>query len=160
MTASFVIGSVFVLSSAVGVSTVLIASSRRRIRHTEALVELVRHIRTHIEYFLTPVDLIFSDFRNETLESCGFCPVLRDSGLAEALRTGGGSFSPETRLIAEKFASSLGDGYRDGQLRLCDFCISGLSEQLERERESYDRNLNMYRFVPCLLALFIILCFL
>lgn len=160
MTLRFIVGSVLLFAASAAVSVSYAASSRKRIADTDALIDLVRHIRVHIEYFLTPLDRIYSDFSSDALGSCGFSEVLKKRGLTEAIRSGKANTSKKTSEILLKFSESLGEGYRNDQLDLCDLCISSLTEQLSHEREEYAKKSDLYRFVPGLLAVFIILCFL
>lgn len=159
MTFLFAAGSSLVFASSLAAASSVVSGKRKRIRHTEAILGLFSHVRSNIEYFLTPVDGIFADFRNDALESCGFSRVLRESGIDAAVRSNTASFSPQTGELLLSFSSSLGKGYKEEQLRLCDYFREKVSEELERERESLKRNLPAYRYAPPVFALFIILCF-
>ncbi|MBR7033534.1 MAG: hypothetical protein IKI03_07900 [Clostridia bacterium] len=159
MTAAFAAGASLVLACSLAVTVSVVSDKRKRIRHTEAVLDLISHVRSNIELFLTPVSGIFSDFRNDDLEACGFSAVLRDSGIEEAVRKGAASLSVETEEVLTFFSSSLGKSYKEDQLRLCDYCGEKIKAELEREREELKRNVGAYRFAPLIFALFIILCF-
>ena len=159
MTVSFAAGASLVIACSLGVSVSLLSEKRKRISHTEAILGLISHVRSNIDHFLTPVDGIFAEFRNETLESCGFSAVLRDSGINGAVGSHTASVSDETEAILSYFSRSLGGGYKDDQLSLCDYCSEKIEAELKREREDLKRNLTAYRFAPPIFALFIILCF-
>ncbi|MBQ7475219.1 MAG: hypothetical protein IJS78_04795 [Clostridia bacterium] len=160
MNAPFLIGSSLVLASAGGVTLSLFSGAKRRIRHTEAILDLIGCIRSEIDFFLRPVAPILADYRNEALEECGFLPVMRERGLRAAAESGTASLTDGTVAVLCRFADSLGGGYKEEQLRLCDFTCSGIAEELNRARNELERDGNVYRFVPILSALFIILCFL
>ena len=159
MTASFAAGSCLVLVSAVSVGACAAAESRKRIKYTEAAYDLVCHARQTIDCLLTPVGSIFSDFKNESLEKCGFLKILREDGLTAAVSSRAASFPDGVDELLVRFADSLGNGYKDDQLHLCDYYASKLTETLDRERAELEKNIDAYRFVPALLALFVILCF-
>ncbi len=160
MTVSFAAGASLVLGCSLTVTMSFISEKRKRISHTEAILALISHVRSSIDHFLTPVDGIFTEFKNEALESCGFSAVLRDSGICGAVGSHTASLSEETEAILSYFSRSLGGGYKDDQLKLCDHCSEKIEAELEREREELKRNLTAYRFAPLIFALFIILCFL
>ena len=160
MTVSFVTGASLVLGCSLGASLSLVSEKRKRIIHTEAILGLILHVRSNIDHFLTPIDGIFAEYRNETLESCGFSAVLRNSGIDGAVSSHTASLSDETEAVLAYFSRNLGGGYKDDQLNLCDYCCEKLEAELEREREELKRNISVYRFAPPIFALFIILCFL
>ncbi len=160
MTLSFTAGSSLVLACSLAVAVSVVSEKRKRIRQTEAILELISHVRSKIDQFLTPLDGIFSDFRNEELEACGFSEILRSAGIEEAVVAHTASLSADTEQVLTFFSASLGQSYKEDQLRLCDYCIEKIRAELERENESLKRNVTAYRFAPLIAALFIILCFL
>ena len=160
MTAPFAAGASLIVISAIAVSVSAMTESRKRVRDTEAVLELISHAKSDIDCFLTPVDVIFSDFRCDALESCGFMNVLRQSGIEKAVSSRTASFSENTKDILLRFSSSLGRGYREDELRLCDWAYDGVSKELEKEIAGIRRNSGAIRFAPLIAALFFILCFL
>ncbi|MBQ6263785.1 MAG: hypothetical protein IJK58_09760 [Clostridia bacterium] len=159
MTFPFAAGVSLVLVSSLAVSYSFISDKRKTIRHTEAILELISHVRSNIDFFLTPVEGIFEGFKNDALESCGFSDVLRRSGIEKAVGIHAASLSKVTEDALVNFSRSLGRSYKEEQIRLCDFCSEKVSAELEREREELKRNLGTYRFAPLIFAFFIILCF-
>ena len=160
MTASFAAGASLVLAGSFAASSSFVSDKKRLIRHTEAVLGLISHVRTDIDHFLTPVGGLFEDFRNDDLESCGFSSILREKGLDAAVCSQTASLTEETQEILRCFSSALGRSYKEEQLRICDYCTVRISEELAREREKLKRDLGTYRFAPLIFALFIILCFL
>ena len=159
MTLPFTAGALLVIASSLAISASFVSDKRKKIRHTEAILELISHVRSNIDYFLTPVDGIFEGFKNDALESCGFCDVLRKSGIEKAVDEHTASLSQATEDTLAYFSRTLGRSYKEEQIKLCDYCAEKISEELEREREELKRNLGTYRFAPLVFALFIILCF-
>ncbi len=51
----------------------------------EAFSMLISHISGQIDGFLSPLERIYAEFKNTTLERCGFLPELRRSGGMSAL---------------------------------------------------------------------------
>lgn len=160
MTAPFLIGSALVLGSFCSVGFFASSGRKRRLYHTEAALELIGRVRASIDCFLTPVNDIFAGFSNEPLEECGFLDVLREKGLTAAALSGTASFPEQVTELLVSFSTSLGEGYKEEQLKLCDFYGDAILKVLESERSEYEKDIRLYRFVPALLALFIILCFL
>ena len=158
MTAVAAAGSAVLLASSLflGYSTLRVKNAVSR--NTRSLADLVRFIRSDITYFLTPLDGLFAAFADENLEKEGFSAVLRANGLAAALDSGTLVLSPGTEKIMREFAASIGKGLRDGEINLCDCTVERLTAEEERLREELEKRRDVYRFVPPLGALFLILC--
>lgn len=160
MTAAAVAGSAVLVMTSLAVGHTAVASRNARIRQTHSLAELVRFIRSNISFFLTPLDGLFAAFDDEYLGKTGFCEILRRDGLDAALKSGSLDLSPETEKIMDRFVSKLGKGLRDEEISLCDYTAGRLSEEERRLCDELERCRDMYRFVPPLGALFVIVCLL
>ncbi len=158
MTAAAIAGSAVLLLSSIAIGHETVRSKNVRIRHIRSLVYLVRFIRSNITYFLTPLDGLFSKFDDEDLNKTEFCDVLRREGLEAALRCGALRISRETEMIMNEFAAALGKGLKDEEINLCDYTIGRLTEEEQRENDELERCRDVYRYVPPLSALFLILC--
>ena len=160
MTAAAIAGSAVLVLTSLSVGHAAVSSKNARIRHTHSLAELVHFIRSNIAFFLTPLDGLFASFTDDDLEKNGFCAILRRDGLDAALKSGALDMSPGTEKIMTQFASKLGKGLKDEEISLCDYTIERLTEEERRERDELDRCRDMYRFVPPLGAIFVIVCLL
>jgi len=95
---------------------------RRRPRVLDSWIDMIQHIRTQIDCYLTPIPEIIAD-----LLPSHVCADL--ASLLDASRL---YLDEETRRLLERFARELGGGYREEQLRHCDFCLAELRCKRER----------------------------
>ena len=65
--------------------------------------------------------------------------------------------SGEARELVQEFVRTIGNGYRAEELRLCEYTIGRLRGILDRARTDAAGQLRLYRTVPMLLALSVIL---
>ena len=103
-------GGVLILASSAAVGFSLSAVYRIRVSQLEGFRAFAAHIGAQIGAFLTPLDVIYANFKNAALESCGFLTALRKSGSEMAFSLCRDRlFISETELSeAEKFFRELG----------------------------------------------------
>lgn len=150
-------GSALIFAASVGISYLLVSERCRRIRAYEALCALVAFIKGNIEAFGTPVDNILENCRIEYFESCDFGEVLRREGLEAASSRRLLPLGIDAELDFEAFAENLGKGYRDEELKRCDYYLSRFDSYLAKEREALARYTPMYRYLPPLGALSVVI---
>lgn len=154
-----VLGGGLILACSVCVSLYLSAESRRKVENVHAVRELIGYIRRNIDSFLTPIRRILKEYRCDVIDGCGFGDVMRREGLTAAAE---GEYLPlpkdaQTELLA--FARSIGSGYRDEEIKRCEYYEGVLLQIEEREREISDKNRNLYRYLPPLGALSLLVVF-
>ena len=106
---------------------------------------LLRHIRTQISCFSTPLPEIYASFENPALSDAGFLRVLRQDGLAAALGTCEVYLEEGERRMLLFFAEELGNSYRTDQLALCDAYIAELARGCERKKNELPKKSKLYR---------------
>ncbi len=95
---------------------------------SEALLALVRFVRSQIECFSMPMPQIFERCPDELLLCCGYTgKEFKTPSELELFISDG-----ECAKLAKEFCSQIGRGYRDEQLSLCDY----YAERLEQRREA------------------------
>lgn len=124
----------------------------------EHLINLVRYIKTQIDCFMLPVDKIISDYtaNNDSQISS----ELKKSSFpksAENLKSIVGDEEYEAFLY---LAKSLGRGYRDEQLKLCDICTKSLESVLEKQKSDMQPKIKTHRAFCLLGSVMIIILFL
>ncbi len=84
-------------------------------------IDLIRHIRSQIDRYLTPL--------NEIMEEC----LEKGMTLERLYRSTSVYLDGTAKHHIEGFTKDIGGGYREDQLKLCDFCI----EELRCRRASH-----------------------
>ena len=120
-------------------------SLRRRMLQGEGMLQLLRHIRTQISCFSTPLPEIYASFENPALSDAGFLRVLRQDGLAAALDACEVCLEESERRMLLSFAEELGNSYRTDQLALCDAYIDELAAVCERKKNELPKKSKLYR---------------
>ncbi len=138
-------------------STVLIRDQRNRLREAEALYDMVSCIRDNIEHLMKPLPEIFQNYTNTYLESCGFLPTVRKSDLRTAWTEHTFAVSGETYRLIDEFIRNLGSGYRTEELRLCEYTLGRLRKNLDHMQGDAVNQRKLYKTVPMMFALSIIL---
>lgn len=110
---------------------------RGRVRQAEGFLLLLRHIRTQIACFRTPVGEIYAGFENRALASCGFLAALRRDGFAAALREcrPGLYLGSEELALLAAFGDEVGKSYCEEQLALCDYTVGELESLFTKRRD-------------------------
>ncbi|MBR4204160.1 MAG: stage III sporulation protein AB [Clostridia bacterium] len=151
------IGALLLLAASVGYGFSMIGEEKRKIRELRALVRLVRHIRESIDGLRRPLPQIFAAFSDPALAENGFLPLLRERGFEAAARETPWRQTEEVKRLLSDFGSSLGRGFADEELALCRYTEAKLSEALAAlEKAAPDRE-KLWRSIPALLALSVIL---
>ena len=121
------------------------------------LNSLVRYIESHIRNFRTPLFDIYEQYSSKELMKCGFIETMRADGFLAAVSKVEGILPVETVDHLKKFGKMIGNGYEKEQSELCLF----LSEQLlAKEKKLYGelpKKVKMYRLLPVLLAVTVII---
>lgn len=99
---------------------------------TEGYISLVKHIRNQIDCFNLPLGRILSACPRDILASCGVLEgedVINLPALIESMQ---GRVPQQVFVLLAKFAGELGTGYRDTQLKLCDYYAGKLLTERDR----------------------------
>ena len=152
-----IIGGALILASSLGISVYLISEGKRRICACEAVCALITFIKQNIEAFGTPIDGILDTCRIDYLDNCAFGEVMRQKGLPSAASEGILTLGKEAQNDFETFAENIGKGYRDEEIKRCDYYLSRFELHLAEERERYERYTPMYRYLPPLGAMSVII---
>ena len=136
----------------------LAAFERAKCRQAEGMLDLIRHIRLQIDCFGTPLSAILCSLDDKLYAALGAprdctdmetllmrTPLLLDRELCRLLRD---------------FAASLGTGYREEELRFCDYYLERLSPPVQRIRKELEKKTRLSLVLPPALsaALILLLC--
>ena len=150
-------GAALILLSAGGWGAYEIRQGRRRLKELEAVCALLRYIRENIERFSRPLAQIYASWENPALAETGFLGLLRSSGFAAAVREADWHIPAGEREILEQFGEELGKGFREEQTALCRYTEDRLAEALAAMRNDLPGRERLWRTIPLLAALSLIL---
>lgn len=150
-------GAGIVILAALFLSTGLIRDYKANLRELEALYDMISYIRDNIEHLMKPLPDIFRTYTNDYLETCGFLPAVRKTDLRQAWANHRFSVAGEAHTLIEDFIETVGSGYRTEELRLCEYTLTRLSGIIEKSRAESANKIRLYKTVPMMLALSVIL---
>ena len=114
------------LFAGIAISSEIRRHNQRRLRCMEALLDMMRSIQLKIDCYAIPIPEILAECDERTLIDCGIsggkCSSLDD--LYQQCRIYMGK--PEGYILKE-FCSSIGCGYRETEVKLCEKYISELN---------------------------------
>ena len=131
---------------------------RAKCRQAEGFVDLIRNIRLQIDCFGTPITGILAALDDQLYAALGATRAPCD---LETLLT-------QTPLLVEReyaqllrdFATSLGTGYREEELRYCDYYLARLAPLAQKTRDELEKRTRLALILPLALAaaLILLLC--
>lgn len=105
---------------------------KAQLQTLDAITRFVRCTRREIDCFATPFPDILASFSDEILDKYSFTADPRSA--ADHL-----PIDPAERAELIKFIDSVGRGFAEGELKLCDLYIEIFSSAAERAREEYPK---------------------
>ncbi len=123
------------------------------------LCAFVRYAKEQISTFRTPLFRIFEGFSNVELEKVGFIRSLRAGEGKESAKCLLGKIPDSAYKEICAFLDDLGGGYEEGQNALCAYTLKRLEEVYGERKANLMQRLKMYRSLPFLLALSLIILF-
>ncbi len=136
-------------------SIFLTSFERARCLQAEGFVDLIRNIRLQIDCFGTPVSRILSslDERLYAVLGAPHAPADLNELLAGTLLL----VDREYAKLLRDFAGSLGTGYREEELRYCDYYLTRLVPLAQKTREELEKRIRLALILPPALAVALIL---
>ena len=129
-----VAGALLVLASGAGLAVGAVRYERARLQVHDALISLIFFIKGRIDCYAMPVEQIMLEMDKSILADCR-CPGQVES--VEALLPHVKPYlDPETFRVLQSFGAGLGGGFREEQIKRCDYYMELLREkrmQLEAE---------------------------
>ncbi len=148
------LGAIFLLSASVLAG--LLARRFFRLRYKQALgfLALLQHTRRQIDCFSAPIRQILSSCDPEVLSDIGATGEVDDFS---ELVSGELYLSEQICELLGRFCGELGKGYREDQLRACDYYIATLSPYCDELRKELVRCEKMAVFLPPAIAAIVVL---
>ncbi len=124
MTETKLLGSLFLLGAAAGGLVKALLREQRRSRVLRDWIDRMVYIRRQIDLYLSPL--------NDIMVSLGFHDG--KNALPRLLRENAEDLSPEAHRILLQVTEGLGRGYREEQIRLCNYALSELQTLYEKQQ--------------------------
>ena len=131
--------------SGAGAAYLLNNSVRLGVSQAEAVISLIRFLRSEIECFAMPVPRALERCPEDILRGCGYTENDAPQSVNELL-----THISDGVIHAQlsRFCEEIGKGYRDEQLSLCDYYISIFEER----RKKLSEQLPMRKKMNCALC--------
>ncbi len=140
-----ILGSILILASSVLASYYYEKSYKSKIITCEEIIDFISFIRTQIDYFSYPVDVIYQKYDKKT-ETIEYLTQNKD-GKKMLIDT-------STDKKISEFFSSIGMGFKKEQLCLCEYNLELLNKKLEALKREYPNKIKVFRSM----SLFIGIC--
>ena len=141
-------GAAFIMLSALFAGREYSRFSDKRSSELRGFLLFVRHIGGQVANFLSYGDELFSGFENQSLQSCGFLPALREGAdFADAFESTKKKLSipsSQSEMLGEFFAS-FGRDYREGEVEKITAFLEKYEKEVDRECENMTKNLQVAR---------------
>ena len=117
------LGGAAVILSSVMAARYISSFEKNKIKRIEGIISFIKHIRDSIDCYSMPIEKIITS-GNALLWEMGIDKGKKE--LSELLCECGKGCGEDCEKILEAFSGTLGKGYREQQVRLCDEVISEL----------------------------------
>ncbi len=152
-----IIGSLFVVLSFVYAGYLFSIYESLALKEGEAFLNLMRHIRSRISCYKTPLSEIIAAYSNRELEECGFLrsfDMSWNGALAAADKL---HIDNTARKLLESFGEEIGGSYKDEQVICCDYYIEKLEAHLASLREELAKKQKLIRSFALILGILIVI---
>ena len=124
------LGALLVLSVGVFSAFVSVQYEKKRLSVVDGWIDLILDIRGQIDCYLMPLDDILSGGDRALFDACMSPSNAAD--LPAMLEASGIYLDGDAKRTLDSFVREIGAGYREEQIKRCDFFISSLRTQRER----------------------------
>ncbi len=131
MSALKVIGAIIIALSGIVGSFTLNRAARRSLEQTEGFITLIKRLRSDIDCFSLPLPTALERCPAEVYIKCGYF-LGQTPRSVRALIEACSVSDAESFRIMKAFAGSIGRGYREEQLAICDYYADLLEERRQR----------------------------
>lgn len=130
------IGSIFIILASIFSSYYYENKLKCNINKIESLIDLVKYIKTRIEYYSMTLEEILRKYGNKN--------PWKDALLNSTL-IGVNNLNENTKNDILSFISAIGKGYKKEQLSLCEYTINSLNNELEKMKAEFTKKSKIYR---------------
>lgn len=141
MTGIKLLGVVCVLTAGGFAAVSTAREEKKKLAVLDAWIAFLWYLRAQIDCFLTPLDEILANTDRALLEKMGYCGGDRTlTHLAEASANG---LDAESARLIRELTREAGNGYREDQVKRCDYFIGALTAIRKQEAESLPARVKM-----------------
>ena len=151
------VGFLVLIGSSVIYSYVLTQNTKKRLAQLEDILSLIRYIKINIESFMTPISKILISFDRYSSSSREFTETAQKHGLQYAADHCTLELGENALRILKDFSQRIGSGYKEDEIRLCEFAYNSLFEIYGQEKEEAKTKNKMVKTLPIMSALSIAL---
>ena len=124
------LGALLIFAVGVFAAFVSVQYEKKRLSVVDGLIDLILYIRSQIDCYLMPLDDILSGGDRALFEAC--MSPSNAANLPAILEASGIYLDGNGKRLIEGFVREIVAGYREEQIKRCDFFISSLRTQRER----------------------------
>ena len=130
-----VIGASMVLAAAAFYAEKILSGDKKRIDHLDAVIDLITYIKNQIDLYAMPLEKIYKSVDRDKLKR--LCLDSPPKDFYEVIDNQELIFDGDIKRELSEFSSSLGKGYREMQLKLCERTLSRLGDKKKMLAESF-----------------------
>ncbi len=123
-------GALLILSVGAISAYISVHYEKKRLSVVDGWIDLILYIRGQIDCYLMPIGDILSGGDRALFEAC-MSPA-NAADLPAILKSSSTYLDGEAQRLLESFVREIGPGYREEQLRKCDYFLASLRTQRER----------------------------
>ena len=124
------LGALLIFAVGIFAAFVSVQYEKKRLSVVDGWIDLILYIKGQIDCYLMPLDNILSGGDRALFEACMSPSNAAD--LPAILNASQIYLDGDAKHTLESFVREIGSGYREEQLKRCDFFISSLQTQRER----------------------------
>lgn len=129
------VGASLLVSSSAYCAHRMISVERERINRLSAYIDIILHIKSQIDLYSLPIEKILRSIDRSVLDRIE--AASHPSRFDDLISLDDQYVGEGTQKILREFSSSLGKGYREMQIKLCDKTISELENQKKELTDAF-----------------------
>lgn len=128
------LGALLILCGCIGISHLYETVEKVKIKNTKEIRDFVSFARNKIDYFLTPVDKLLSEFKSRLIDDIYNEKEDHKKYLIY-----------ESIHFINDFFKNIGNGIKNEQIKLCDFTLKQLDFIIEKTDAEYKNKIRIFR---------------
>ena len=137
------IGAILILCASVSACYFYEKNEKRKIQMCEQYCELIKFIKSQIQYFSSPIDKILSSYKPHLNNENEFNEYTNLTKVKENISR----CDKEEKMLLEGFFSSLGKGLKAEEVALCSYTASELEKITEKKKADYSSKIKSFRAI-------------
>lgn len=143
-------GILLILSAGGGTAWILSLYEKKKVSVLGTWIDLIDYIKMQIDCYLTPLDKILASCAGTLLPTKEAEKPVDLLSYLDASRL---YLDPESGRLLDAFVHEIGNGYREEQLKRCDFFLSSLRSIREEKRKDLPARIRLSVGIPICVSL-------